>query len=365
MRLRGSVPQSVLIAGLLAFPVVAQQTQIATSQAQPAQPAQAARADAQELTGQIYLDVVVTPKSGGPVGGLQQQNFTVLDNQTPRPITSFVARTGREAPVEIVLVVDAINATHQNVTYEQQQLDQLLRAEGGHLAHPLALALATEDGVKVMGNFSVDGKALSAELDKEDIGLRAIDRHAGYNGATERWQDSIRALRQLLASMATMRHSRRVIVWISPGWPLLPGLSAQITARQQEQLFGTIVGLRTQIQQARVTLYSVDPFTDAVIAKEYFKGVRKPNQADVGYLGLPALAFSSGGLTFNFSNDIAGTVQKCLSDIAPYYEITFEAAKGDHADEYHQIELRVDRPGVTARTLQGYYAQPSSQLVRQ
>jgi VWFA-related protein len=351
-----------LLAGLLASPAFPQETQSAAPQAQHTQ---AASTTAQELTGQIYLDVVVTPKSGGPVGGLQQQNFTVLDNKSPRPITSFVAMTGREAPIEIVLVVDAINATHQNVTYEQQQLDQLLRAEGGHLAHPMAIALATEDGVKIVGNFSLDGNALSADLDKEDIGLRAIDRHAGYNGATERWQDSIRALRQLLASMATMHHSRRVIVWISPGWPLLPGLSTQITEKQQQQLFGTIVGLSTQIQQARVTLYSMDPFTDAVIAKEYFKGVSKPSQADVGYLGLPALAFSSGGLTFNFSNDIVGTVQKCLSDITPYYQITFEAAKGDHADEYHQIEVRVDQPGLMARTLQGYYAKPSSQLARQ
>lgn len=362
MRLRGRVGYLLLIIGLLASHASAQQAQ--SEQAETAPSIQAPAAPAQAVSGQIYLDVVVTPKSGGPVAGLQKQDFTVLDNKNPRPITSFAAMTGREAPIEIVLVIDAINATHQNVTYEQQQLDQLLRAEAGHLAHPMAIALATEDGVKIVGNFSVDGNVLGTELDKEDIGLRAIDRHAGYNGATERWQDSIRALRQLLASMATMHHSRRIIIWISPGWPLLPGLSTQITSKQQQQLFDTIVGLSMQIQQARVTLYSMDPFTDAVIAKEYFKGVSRPNQADVGYLGLPPLAFSSGGLTFNFSNDIVGTIQKCLSDIAPYYQITFEADKGDHADEYHQIEVRVDQAGVTARTLQGYYAQPS-EIARQ
>lgn len=39
----------------------------------------------------IYLDVVVTPKSGPPVTGLQQQDFTILDNKAPRPIISFRA----------------------------------------------------------------------------------------------------------------------------------------------------------------------------------------------------------------------------------------------------------------------------------
>src|ERR1700734_3047754 len=54
----------------------------------------------------IYLDVVVTPKSGPPVSGLQQQDFTILDNKVRQPIASFHALGGSDAPVEGVLVVD-------------------------------------------------------------------------------------------------------------------------------------------------------------------------------------------------------------------------------------------------------------------
>ncbi|HEY2548237.1 MAG TPA: hypothetical protein VGI46_19350, partial [Candidatus Acidoferrum sp.] len=42
-------------------------------------------------TGGITLDVVVTPKSGAPVSGLQQQDFTLLDNKAVETITSFKA----------------------------------------------------------------------------------------------------------------------------------------------------------------------------------------------------------------------------------------------------------------------------------
>ncbi len=61
-----------------------------------------------------YLDVVVTPKSVPPVA-LQQQDFTLVDNKTPRAITSFHAVSGREAPIEVIVVIDAVNTAFRNV----------------------------------------------------------------------------------------------------------------------------------------------------------------------------------------------------------------------------------------------------------
>src|SRR6202451_481171 len=80
----------------------------------------------------IYLNVVVSPKSGPPVADLQQQDFTLLDNKSPKTITSFQAFTGREAPIEVVLVIDAVNAGTQRVDFDRIQVDKFLRAEGGH-----------------------------------------------------------------------------------------------------------------------------------------------------------------------------------------------------------------------------------------
>jgi hypothetical protein len=39
------------------------------------------------------------------------------------------------------------------------------------------------------------------------------------------------------------------------------------------------------------------------------------------------------------------------------YEITFDAACAVRADEYHRVEVRVDKPSLTIRTRKGYYAQ--------
>jgi VWFA-related protein len=326
--------------------------------------AQQSGAPTQPRNGKMYLDVVVTPKSGAPVTGLQQQDFTLLDNKAPQTITSFKAVSGRQAPIDVILLIDAVNTTPQNVSYERIEIDKMLRAEGGHLAYPIALAVFTDQGTQILGNFSSDGNALSVSLDRDNIGLRVIGRDTGYYGAAERWQLSLQALRQLLASMAP-RPGRKVILWVSPGWPLLSGPNTELDSKQQQEVFANVVSLSSQILQAHVTLYSIDPLGAAESLmrtsyyKEFLKGVSKPSQVNVGDLALPVLAVQSGGLALDFTNDVASLLRECLADTAPYYEISFDPAPAEQRDEYHHLEIQLAKPGLTARTRQGYYAQPS------
>jgi VWFA-related protein len=312
----------------------------------------------------ITLDVVVSPKSGPPVADLQQQDFTVLDNNTPQTITSFKAVTGREAPIQVVLVIDAVNASYQTVSVARPEIDKFLRAEGGRLAYPVALVLFTDKGTQGLGSFSTDGNALSAALDDADVSLRSITRAAGFYGATDRFQLSIRTLGQLVSKMATVP-GRKLMLWVSPGWPLLSGPRVELDSKQQQEIFANIVTLSTQLRQARVTLYNINPLgngeslSSVSYYKDFVKGVSKPSQVAVGDLGLPVLATQSGGLVLNFNNDVASLLRECLSDSAPYYEISFDPPTGDKRDEYHRLEIKLAKPGLTARARQGYYSQPS------
>jgi VWFA-related protein len=332
----------------------------------------AAAASAQQVspqvraaTGKIDLDVVVSPKSGPPVADLQQSDFTVLDNNSPQAITSFQAVTGRQAPIEVVLVIDAINTDARTIGYERNQIDRFLHAEGGRLAYPVAIVVATDTGVRQAENFSSDGNALSAAMDRDQIGLRDIGRSAGFYGATERLQYSLQALSQITASEGP-HQGRKILLWISPGWPLLTGPNIQLDSKQQDQIFAQIVSLSTQLRQARVTLYNVNPIGagESVFRgtyyEEFLKGVSKPSQVNLANLGLQVLAIQSGGLALEFNNDVAALLQQCLSDAAPFYQISFEAAAAERPDEYHHLEIRIARPGLTARTRQGYYAQPAA-----
>ncbi|MGB6198157.1 MAG: VWA domain-containing protein [Candidatus Acidiferrales bacterium] len=314
--------------------------------------------------GPMRLDVVVSAKSGAPVADLQQQDFTLLDNKAPQTIASFKAVSSREAPIEIVLVIDSVNTGAQIVGNERIQINKFLRADGGNLAYPTAVDVLTDTGIQTVANFSTDGNALSTVLQQDNVGLRDIGRSTGYWGATERLQISLKALGQLVQAEGP-RPGRKLVLWVSPGWPMLSGPETQLSSKDQEQLFANIVGISTDLRRARITLYSVDPLgagestMRASDYEEFLKGVSKVGQAQVGNLGLQVIAIQSGGLVFNSGNDIDKFLQECVSNSAPYYEISFNPATPEQPNEYHRLEIKIDKPGLIARTRQGYYAQPT------
>ena len=318
----------------------------------------------ERANGAITLDVVVTPKSGPPVSGLQQQDFTLLDNKAAQTITSFQAVDGRQAPIEVILVVDAVNTGEQSVAYEREQIEKFLRTDGGHLAYPTALAVFTDTGTKVQEGFSTDGNALSTSLEQYTVGLRFLNRSSGFYGADERFQLSLNALHELAVREAA-RPGRKIILWVSPGWPLLSGPNVELSSKQQESLFADIVSISDVLRQGRITLYSIDPLGTADAAssrtfywKSFLKGISKPSQVLPGNLGLEVIATQSGGVALSSSNDVAQLLRQGLEDAAAYYEITFDPPLGDQKHAYHQLEVRIDKPGLTARTRLGYYSQP-------
>ena len=76
----------------------------------------------------VTLDVQVTDDSGKPVSGLRQQDFTLLDNGQPTTLTSFQERDGGSsttAPAEVILLLDTMNATFQDVVIERQGIESL------------------------------------------------------------------------------------------------------------------------------------------------------------------------------------------------------------------------------------------------
>jgi hypothetical protein len=79
-------------------------------------------------------------------------------------------------------------------------------------------------------------------------------------------------------------------------------------------------------------------------------------------LALAVLAVQSGGLVLNGSNDLpaamANEIAQSAGDARSFYVLTFQAAQAEHANEYHNLQVKIDQPGVTARTRTGYYARP-------
>lgn len=336
---------------------------LAVSLAAPAQqPPPSLQSSPGPASRRMQLDVVVDNKSDQPVTNLSQQDFTLLDNKSPRPITSFKVVTAKQEPVEVILLIDAVNPPYNEVAFMRDQTEKFLHMNAGKLAYPTTLAILKDEGIQMASGFSTNGNALGEVLQRYNIGLRAITRESQWSDS-DRFTISIKAMHQITNYAASLP-GRKFIIWISPGYPLLSGPGFILTPKQQQDIFSDTINFSSQLRQARITLFDVNPIGvaepvfDANYYHTFLKGVSRIQDAQFAEIGIQVLSVQSGGLTIESNSDVNGMIQRCLADADSWYEITFDPPPADKPHEYHRIELRLDQPGLIARTRTGYYANP-------
>ncbi|WP_263377903.1 VWA domain-containing protein [Granulicella paludicola] len=304
---------------------------------------------------QIHLDVQVKGESE-----LRPQDFTLLDNKTPRPITLVRAANNQTDQAEVILVVDAVNTPYTALGYQRDQIDKYLRSHEGMLAYPTRIAVLTDKSLEITPKATRNGMELADSLKHYDIGLRVIGRDQGFYGASDRMTISLNALKQLIGAEAK-QPGRKLLLWLSPGWPLLSGPEVELSGNQQRSIYQSVVSFSTQLREANITLYSLNSWgaSESLNRSNYYEafisGVKKPGDAQLGNIGLQVLAVQSGGLVLNTS-DVGGMIQQCTADADHYYELSFEPAPSDHPEEFHQLQVKVAGSGV--RTRDGYYSRP-------
>jgi VWFA-related protein len=330
-------------------------------------------------TGKIQLDVLVTDGAGRPVTGLQQQDFTLLDNKKPQPILSFRAVDGStgqlagagngrtadpaDPPVEVILLLDATNNSLTRVAYERTEIERFLRQNGGHLEQPLSLMIFSERGVKVQPQPTTDGNQVAQVLNKAEATMHVVQRSGGYD-AIERVELSLKTLRSIVAVEAS-KPGRKMLIWIGPGWPMLEGPGYRASDATKRALFNTIVDTSRTLREARITMYGVNSFDPqspgmmrADFYKSFLKGVPSARQVESGDLAVPVFAIHSGGRVLDRAEDLVDQLNSCVAEAKSYYTIGFDPPSAEHVDEYHDLELKVDKPNVKVRTNAGYYSEP-------
>src|SRR3984885_6792162 len=252
----------------------------------------------------LTLDVVVTDKAGTPVRGLLQQDFTVLDDKRPQAITSFRAvdvAAGTPAPyIEIVVVIDAINADLMKAEMEREGIKKFLQMNGGKLSVPVSLVLVSDSPTQMRSKASTDGNALAALVDQYTTGLRTGNRSQGIYGVAERFEMSMKALDSLAAYEAG-KPGRKLMLWVSPGWPLLSSAATDVTSQDQQHIFHSIVEYSTLLRQDHIVLYNIETRGVAGTStnqfyyyEQFLAGVKSPNQAYPATISLQVLAVQTG-----------------------------------------------------------------------
>jgi len=318
----------------------------------------------------LVLDIVVTGKSGKPALGLGQQDFTVLDNGQPTKILSFLPATPPPPPSQvdattlIILVFDEINAPYNAATTARDQAALFLKQNQGQLTHPVSLAFFNDKGLQIQTRPSVDGSALAAALKQQNQTIRIDQRGTGFYGAEDRLKKSMDAMDSLIAQ-ESKSHVRKMVIWISPGWPLLSGERSELSASQMQDTFHSVVKLSTALREAHITLYSIDSLGTAGVGESqssyyenFTKALTTPHNAQLGSLGLQVLSTQTGGRAIFGNEMIQNSINHCISDLDSIYTLTIAPAPADNPNQFHELTIKLAPPGLKARTRNGYYAQP-------
>jgi VWFA-related protein len=324
----------------------------------------------------FILNVRVGDGAGKAATGLQLSDFTLLDNGSEERIASLREAKGVGAPVppRVMLLLDEINLPLRDLRTVHDGIERFLSRDDEPVEFPTSLALLTETGVTVTES-TTDRQRLRSDLAslsqlEHPTSCDAALSPEGHSTAhldclSRKFTTSVPLLAQL-AHKEEETPGRLILVWFGPGWPHLSnaGFTAD-TAQAKQNFFEYLIELSDALRVGQVTLDALTlarprykPDTEEARELEAAESVRSEKDATAASLSLPALAIGTGGMILDGAGDLPAKIAACMADAESYYVLAFDSAIEKAPGEYHSIEVRIDKPGLTARAVKYYYAAP-------
>jgi Ca-activated chloride channel family protein len=290
---------------------------VAYGQADP----QAGREEATTFRIDVSLiNVLVTVKDaeGAPIGGLEKEDFTILDGGVPRPVMVFERRTDR--PLSVMLMIDASLSTAVELDQERISartfVENLLR-QGSHPRDRVAV-LKFSAYVDLLADFT-------RSIPRISRALRAVRPESGTS-----MYDAILLASEELAG----REGRRVMIVITDGGDTTSSISFERALRATHGIDGVIYGM-----------------------------IVMPIKSDAGRNtggenALKALASNTGGATFVQlgGDNLDEAFEQILRNLRTQYLLGYYPPEFPETNEtFRSIEVKVDRPDVTVLARKGYF----------
>jgi VWFA-related protein len=366
----------------------------------------------------VVVDVVVTDGKGQAIPGLKAEDFTMLENGAPQKISSFtyhapgktqIAVAG-QLPPDIITNAPAFKASSLNVLLmdtlngdfiEQAYMkDQLIKYLGNaQLDRPLAL-FALEDRVVLLHDFTTDSGALKKAAEKFKPPARTnnaestLSRASAFTTSGD-YHTSDRNIETTLSQLNALAKTlggypgRKNLIWLSESFPinlfpdnmangasaisngsagglmqgsgpsaLGPGSGAGMPAlgdlgrsalegngqgnyKDYAQLIKKVAD---SLMNAQVAVYVVD--SGAVGKDTHLAAQNTAND----------IAGRTGGRAFHNSNDLAGSMRASVEDASTYYTLEYYPENKKWDGQFRNIQIKANRPGMSLRYRDGYYA---------
>ena len=279
----------------------------------------------------VRVFVTVTDGEGRLVTTLARENFEVRDEGKPQPITLF---DNTPQPIRLVVLLDVSGSMEGNLPLLRAAVDQLF-------------ARLRPDDVVKLGTFGRDVE-ISPTFTRNVEDLRAaMPTMIAPDAPTPLW----RALDEALDAFDKERDERPVILVLSDGkdsglfdFKARPVSQAEIIDRgRNESVMIYAIGLRSRGGQRM----------PAGVGRGALGAMLT---ADLPDPGLARVAQETGGgyTEIRFGQDLAAAFARVADELHSQYLIGFAPPKRD--GKSHDIDVRLDQRGLTARARKSYVA---------
>jgi VWFA-related protein len=280
----------------------------------------------------VRVFVTVTDRDGRLVTTLAQTDFEVRDEGTPQPITLF---DNTPQPIRLVVMLDVSGSMEGNLPLLRSGVDQLF-------------ARLRPDDVVRLGTFGRDVE-ISPTFTRDLNELRsALPKMIAPDAPTPLW----RALDGALDAFDKEGDTRPVILVLSDGkdsgvfdFSHSPVSQAEIIDRARaESVMIYAVGMRSRGQR---------PMMQPGVGRG---GLQAMIVADLPDPGLARVAQETGGgyTEIRAGQDLAAAFARVADELHGQYLIGFAPPKRD--GKRHDIDVRINQPGLTSRARKSYVA---------
>jgi VWFA-related protein len=358
----------------------------------------------------VLVDVIVTDRSGKPVTNLTKEDFEVKETGKLQTVDSFrlvqtddgvedaIAQreilsfddqrreTARDSNRLFVLFLDDYHVRRGSSMVVKEELAKFLLTLNPHDLVAVVTPLSIMGGL----TFSRNHQA-TASIVRDFVGrkfdytpMNALESRYQQMGpeAQERFRNDmvVSGLRNVCDQLGGMRDGRKTVLYVSEGMSgSVPsgvktrgGFYGPQTVqrandqRQASQDFFETASLITQMQQVftaatrnNVAVYTLDPrglanFEYGIEEDVTSADDRRILQESTDLLRVVADE-TDGRAIVNRNNPLAA-LQQMVRDGSTYYLLGYVSTLAPRDGKFHQIEVKVRRPGVDVRARRGYWA---------
>jgi VWFA-related protein len=368
----------------------------------------------------VRVDVIITDKNGNQVGDLQQADFDVVEDGKPQKIETFklikldggIVDSIKEPVKQIRSDYDEESeAARDDVRLFAIFLDDYHVRRGASMSvrNPITKFISTQLGPSDMVGlmYPLESTASVRMTRNHDAVMTAIQQFQGRkydytprNQYEEKYayypteivekirnQVSLSAIKSLIVHMGSLKEGRKALILVSEGFtnivpPQMRDANAQMpgsgnpNARnpmagvndltEDRASFFASMDLNSDLREVydtanrnNVSIYAVDPRGLPGFEFDINEGVGL--QTDSKYLNstmdtLRALAENTDGRAIVNRNDLDVGMKQITRDSSAYYLIGYNSSQAPSDGKFHEIKVRVKRPGVQVRARKGYWA---------